>query len=74
MVRETIADVTQLALLDILFNGIEILLFGNLHLRVSPTRNFNNHIEDAVVLISEEGDVMERGDDGAILFDVDPML
>jgi len=74
VVREAVAHETQPALLDILFNGIEGFLLGNLHLRVRPARNLDDHVEDAVVLVCEERDVVERRDDGSILFDVDTVF
>jgi hypothetical protein len=74
VVRETVADKTQFASLDILLDGVERLLLGDLHLRVGPARNFNDHVEDPLVLIGEEGDVMEGRENGPILLDVNTML
>jgi hypothetical protein len=74
VVGEAVTDVTQATLLDILLDRIEDLLLRDLHLRVSPSGNLDDHVEDAVVLVREEGDVVEGGDDGAILLDVDPVL
>lgn len=74
VVGEAVADETQPALLDILFNGIEGFLLGNFHLCIRPTRNFDDHVEDAVVLVGEERDVVEGRDYGAILFDVDAVF
>jgi len=74
MVGEAVPHVAQLSSLDVLLDGIERLLLGDLHLRVGPSRNLHNHVEDALVLVSEEGDVMERRDDRAILLDEDAMF
>ena len=56
---ETVPDESESTLFDILFDRIEQLLLADFHLRVGPSRNFHDHVEDAVVLISEERDVME---------------
>lgn len=74
VVGETVADIPQLAFLNVLLDGVEGLLLGDLHLRVGPTGNFDDHVEDAIVLISEERDVVERRHDRAILLDVNAML
>ena len=74
MVGEAVADVAQLALLDILLDRVEGLLLGDLHLRVGPARNLDDHVEDAVVLVSKERDVVEGRDDRAILLDEDTMV
>ena len=59
MVREAVPNIAQLALLDVLFDGIEGLLLGDLHLGVGPTRNLDDHVEDVLVDVGEEGDVVE---------------
>jgi hypothetical protein len=74
MMREAVAHIAQTALLNILFDGIERLLLGDLHLGVSPARNFDDHVQDSVVLVCEKGDVVKGGHDSAILFDVDSMF
>jgi len=74
VVGEAVADEPQPPLLDILFNGIEGFLLGNFHLSIRPARNFDDHVEDAVVLVCEKRDVVEGRDDGAILFDVDAVF
>ena len=74
VVREAVADVAQTALLDILLDGVEGLLLGDLHLGVGPAGDLNNHVEDPVVLVGEEGDVVEGRDDLAILLDVHAVL
>ena len=58
-VGETVADEAQLALLCVLLDRVEIFFFGCFHLGVGPTRNLNDHVEDAVVAVCKEGDVME---------------
>ena len=74
MVGEAVAYVAQTAFLDILLNGVEELLLGDLHLSVSPARYFNDHVEDAAVLVGKEGDVVEGRDDTAILFDINAVF
>lgn len=74
VVGEAVPDVAQFASLDVLLDGVEGLLFRDLHFGVSPAGDFDDHVEDAMVLVGEEGDVVEGGDDGTILLDVDAML
>ena len=75
MVGEAVAHVAQAALLDVLLDGIERLLLGDLHLGIGPARDLDDHVEDAIALIGEKRDVMEWGDDDlAVLFDVDAMF
>lgn len=74
MVGEAVTDEAQLALLDVLLDRVECLLLGDLHLCVGPAGDLDDHVEDAIVPVSEERDVMEGGDDVSILFDEDAML
>ena len=74
VVRETISNKAQVSLFDVLLDGVEQLLFGDFHLRVGEARNFNDHVEDTVVAVGEEGDVMEGRDHGAILLDEDAVF
>ena len=74
MVGEAVADVAQTALLDVLLDGVEGLLLGDLHLGVRPAGHLDDHVEDAIVLVGEEGDVVEGGDDLAILLDEHAVL
>ncbi|ELU40304.1 hypothetical protein AG1IA_05667 [Rhizoctonia solani AG-1 IA] len=53
MVGEAVADKTELALLNVLLDGIERLLLGDFHLGVGPTRNLDNHVQNAIVLVSK---------------------
>src|SRR5271156_951432 len=46
MMRKTIPDKTQFALLNILFDGIVILLFGNFLFCICPSRNLDDHVEN----------------------------
>jgi len=59
VVREAIPDIAQFSPLDVLLDGVESLFLGDLHLRVGPARNLNDHVEDPLVLVSEEGDVVK---------------
>lgn len=74
MVGEAVADEAQLAALDVLLDGIEGLLLGDLHLGVRPTGDLDDHVKDALGLVGEERDVVEGRDDGAVLLDEDAML
>lgn len=74
MVGKAISDVAQPPLLDILLDRIERFFSGNLHLGVGPARNLYDHVEDAIVLISKERNVMEGGNDRAILLDINAMI
>jgi hypothetical protein len=74
VMRETVPDVTQSSLLYILLDGIEWLFFGDLHFGIGPTRDFYDHVKNAIVLVSKQRDVVEGGYDGSILFDEYSML
>ena len=74
MVGEAVADVAEAALLDVLLDGVEGLLLGDLHLGVGPAGDLYDHVEDAIVLVGEEGDVMERRDNGAVLLEEHAVL
>ena len=74
MVGEAVSDEAQLAALDVLLDGIEGLLLGDLHLGVRPARDLDDHVEDALGLVGEERDVVKGRDDGAVLLDEDAML
>ena len=66
VVGEAVADVTQAALLNVLLDGVEGLLLGDLHFRVGPARDLDDHVQDAIVLVGEERNVVEGGDDGLV--------
>lgn len=74
MVGEAVADEAQTTLLDVLLDRVEGLLLGDLHLRVAPAGDFNDHVEDAIALVGEKRDVVEGGDNLAILLDEDAMF
>lgn len=74
VVGETVPDVSKPPLLDILLDGIEGFFFGDLHLGVGPARHLDNHVEDTIVLISEERNIVEWGDDRSILLDKDAVF
>lgn len=74
MVGEAVANEAQATLLDVLLYRVKGLLLGDLHLRVSPAGDLNDHVEDTVALVGEKGNVVEGGQDRAILLDVDSML
>jgi len=74
LVREAVSHISELALLDILFDGIEGFLLANLHLSVGPARNFNNHIEDRLLLVGIKRDIVEWRKWDAIFLDKDAVL
>lgn len=74
MVRETVAHKSQLSLLGILKNGVQLILLGDLHFGVSPSGNLNNHVQDSLLFIGIQGDVMKGGHGLAILFDENSVL
>ena len=74
MVREAIADVAQLALFDVLFDGVKGLLLGDLHLGVGPAGDLDDHVENTIVLVGKEGDVVEGRHDSTILLDEDSVF
>ena len=63
VVWEAVANETQTALFDVLLDGIERLLLGDLELGVGPTRDLDNHVENAIALVGKERDVVEGGED-----------
>jgi hypothetical protein len=63
MMREAVTNVAQSIPLHILLDRIEELFLGDFHLGVGPSRDFDNHVENPIGLVDEEGDVMERRDD-----------
>ena len=71
---EAVANETQTTLLDVLFDGVERFVLGDLKLGVGPTRDLYNHVEDAIVLVGKERDVVEGGDDGSVLFRIDAVF
>jgi hypothetical protein len=71
---EAVADETKLALLDVLLDGVEGFLLGNLELGVGPARHLDDHVEDPIALVSKKRDIVERRDDGAILLDEDAVV
>jgi hypothetical protein len=74
VVGEAVAHVAQAALFDILLDGIKGLFLGNFHLSIRPAGNFDNHVENAIALIGEERDIVERRDDLAVLLDINTMF
>ena len=60
MMWEAVPHKAQSTSLNVLFDRVEGLLLGYLHLGVCPTRNLYDHVEDTIVLVSKERDVMPR--------------
>ena len=74
MMGEAISDETQTALLYVLLDGIERLLFGNFEFGVGPTGDLDNHVEDAIGLVGEERNVVEGRDYSSVAFSIDAMF
>jgi len=74
MMRETVPDIAQTTFLDILSDRVERLFFRNFELGIGPTRNFNDHVENPIRLISEKGDIVPGGNDRSVLFDENTMF
>lgn len=74
MMGETVPDETQTTFLNILFDGVEEFLFRDFEFGIGPSRNFNDHVEDTIVLVGEERDVVPWRNDGAILFDKNAVI
>jgi hypothetical protein len=74
VVGEAVANETQTTLLDVLFDGVEWFLLGDLELGVGPTGDLYNHVEDAIVLVGKESNVVEGGDCGSVLFRIDAVF
>ena len=72
--REAVADEPQFASLQVLFDRIERLLLRDFHFCIRPARDFHDHVEDAIALVSEKRDIMERGEDRAPLLNVHPVV
>jgi hypothetical protein len=60
VVGETVPHESELSLLDVLLDGVEGFLLGNLHLGVGPSGNLDDHVQDGLGLVGEEGDVTAR--------------
>jgi hypothetical protein len=43
VVGETVSNESELALLDVLLDGVKVLLLGDLHLGVGPSGNLDDH-------------------------------
>jgi len=67
--RKTVADEPQFAPFDVLFDRVERLFLGDLHLSIGPTGNLYDHVKDTIVLVGEERNIVEWGKDGVALLD-----
>lgn len=74
VVGETVSDVSELALFNVLLDRVERLFLGDLHLGVGPSGNLDNHVEDSLGLVGKERNVVEGRNDLALLLDVDTVL
>jgi len=69
LVGETVSNETKFTLLGILEDGVELLLFRDFEFGVGPTGDLDDHVENSSLFVGEEGNVVERGNDFAILLD-----
>jgi len=74
VMREAVANETQTTLLDVLLDGVEWFILGDLKLGVGPAGDLDNHVEDAIALVGKERNVVEGRDDGSVLFRIDAMV
>lgn len=74
MVGEAVPHVAEASTFDILFDRVKGLLFGDLHLGVRPSRDFDDDIQDALVLVCKERDVVECRYNRSILLDENAVL
>lgn len=74
LVWEAVADEAELALLDILLDGVEGLLLGDLKLAIGPSWDLNDHVQDSLLLVGVQWDIVERRDWLSILLDVNTVL
>ena len=51
VVGEAVSDVSKLALLDVLLDGVKVFLLGDLHLGVGPSGNLDDHYGRASALL-----------------------
>ncbi len=68
--------VSQSVVIQRLENNIRVMIIRNPHLHfcIGPTRHFDNHVEDRLLLIGVERDIMPWRDKLAILFGEDAVL
>ena len=80
VVGKAVTNKAQTVFLNVLLDGVEGLLLGDLELRIGPARNLDDHVEDAAVLVGEKRDVVEWRnnllvrvtlDEHTVLLDVD---
>jgi len=70
LVREAISNKSELALLDVLLDRVEELILGDLLLRIRPSWDLNDHVQDRLLLVGIQGDIVKWRDGLAILLDV----
>lgn len=66
VVREAVADEAELALLNVLLDGVEGLILGDLELGVGPAGNLDDHVEDVLGLVGIQRNVVEGRDRGTV--------
>jgi hypothetical protein len=74
LVGEAVADETELALLGVLKDGVELVLLRDLKLGVGPAGDLDDHVEDGALLVGVEGDIVEGRDNLAVLLEEDTVV
>lgn len=76
LVREAVANEAQLALLGVLLEAVEALFLGDLDFGVGPAGDLNDHVENRLGLVGEEGDIVEgrSGKTGLGVLEVDTVV
>jgi len=74
LVWEAVADESKLALLDILLDGVEKFLLGDLKFTVGPSWDLDDHVENCLLFIGIQRNVVEGRDWDSILLNVDTVL
>lgn len=67
VIGEQVLDKTDLALLDVLLDGIHQLFLADLELGVGEARDLTDHVKEALGLVSVQWDIMERANNLTLL-------
>lgn len=60
MMGKAISHKTKFTLFGVLLDWIKELFFANFKLCIGPSRNFDDHVQDRLTLISKERNVVPR--------------
>ena len=66
-VREDVVHHAELAVLDVLLDGVAFLTQADFHLGVGATGNLHNHVQHTLVLLGIKRDVVKVGDEITVL-------